>query len=138
MNTSNLTYRSLDTSLAILILRVMFGGLFMYYGYIKVAGYDQILPIFPDLIGIGSKLSYNLVIFAELFCGFLVFIGLFTRLAIIPILISMIVVFFIAHAKDPFPVKQIALVHLVLCVVIFILGSGWYSADRLAFGRSER
>ncbi len=59
------------------------------------------------IIGIGSKLSFNLVIFAEFFCGLLVLIGFFTRLAVIPIFIDMAVAFFIAHAKDPFDVKAI-------------------------------
>jgi putative oxidoreductase len=125
------SYKSLNTDIASLLLRLMFGGLFVYYGYTKVNMYDQVLPMFTDLIGIGSKLSYNLVIFAEFFCGFLVVIGLLTRLSIIPIFITMFVAYFIAHEKDPFTVKQIAFVYLCLCPVIFVLGSGKYSVDAL-------
>jgi putative oxidoreductase len=122
---------SLDTDLATLALRLLFGILFVRYGYIKIMAYDQIAPSFPDLIGIGGKLSFQLVIFAELICGFFVTIGLFTRLSIIPILITMIVVFFMAHAKDPFDAKAISFVYLGLSIVIFILGSGKYSVDKL-------
>ena len=89
------------------------------------------LPMFQDLIGIGSKLSFNLVIFAEFFCGFLVLIGFFTRLAVIPIFINMTVAFFIAHAKDLFDVKALPFVFLLLTTVIFVLGSGKFSIDRL-------
>ena len=121
----------LHTDLAILILRLMFGSLFFYYGYLKLDSYEKILPMFPDPIGIGSKLSFILVIFAELVCGFLVLTGLLTRLAIIPIFILLLVVFFIVHAKDTFVVKQLAMVHLVLCIIIFILGSGKFSLDYL-------
>jgi len=99
----------------------------------KLANYDQILPMFGDIIGIGSKLSFNLVIFAELFCGFLVAIGLLTRLAVIPIFITMAVAFFVAHAKDPFDVKAIAFVFLLLSIVVFVFGSGKYSVDKLLF-----
>ncbi len=131
MNNKILSYQPLSTNVAALVLRIIFGGLFAYYGYSKYAGYDQMLTQFPDLIGIGSKLSLILVIFAELFCGALVLIGLFTRLAVIPIFITMFVAYFIAHSKDPFQVKQIALVFLILSIVIFLLGSGKYSMDKL-------
>ena len=128
-----LKYQSLNTDLASLLLRLLVGGLFVYYGYLKLASYNQILPKFGDIIGIGSKLSFHLVIFAELVCGFFVLIGFLTRLSIIPIFITMIVVYFIALAKDPFTVKQIAFMYLALSVIIFVLGSGKYSVDRLLF-----
>lgn len=126
-----LSHQSLNTDIAALLLRIIFGGLFVRYGYDKIIGYDQILPMFQDLIGIGSKLSFNLVIFAEFFCGFLVLIGFFTRLAVIPIFITMAVAFFIAHAKDPFDVKALPFVFLLLTIVIFVLGSGKFSIDKL-------
>jgi putative oxidoreductase len=123
---------SLDTDLAGLILRLLFGILFVRYGYNKLVAYDEIAPNFPDLIGIGGKLSFMLVIFAELICGALVALGVLTRLSVIPIFVTMIVAFFMAHANDPFDAKAIAFVYMILCVVIFILGSGKYSIDRVA------
>jgi len=122
---------SLDTDAATLLLRLLFGILFVRYGYNKLMSYDEYVANFPDLIGIGGTLSLQLVIFAELICGFLVTIGLLTRFAVIPILITMIVAFFLAHAKDPFDAKAIAFVYLGLSIVIFILGSGKYSVDRM-------
>lgn len=126
-----LNYQSLNTDLATVLLRLIFGGLFVYYGYTKLVGFNQILPMFGDIIGIGSKLSLILVIFAELVCGFLVLIGCFTRLAIIPIFITMVVAYFIAHAKDPFTASQLAFVYMFLSLVIFVLGSGRFSIDVL-------
>lgn len=128
--------QSLNTDLATLLLRLIFGGMFVYYGYMKAANYEAIAPMFQDIIGIGAKLSFNLVIFAELVCGFLVLIGLLTRFAIIPVFITMVVAFFIAHAEDGFDVKAIAFVYMLLCLVIFILGSGKYSADAVLFSKS--
>jgi len=93
--------------------------------------YDQILPMFGDIIGIGSKLSFHLVIFAELVCGFFILIGFFTRLSVIPVFITMIVAYFVAHAKDPFQVKQLAFLYLLLSIVVFVLGSGRYSVEAL-------
>ncbi len=133
MKTKILGTHPLDTDLAALLLRLIVGGLFVYYGWLKLASYDQILPMFGDIIGIGPKLSFNLVIFAELFCGFFVLIGFVTRLSIIPIFITMAVAYFIAHAKDPFTAKQISLLYLLLCLPLFVLGSGKYSVDKLLF-----
>lgn len=124
---------SLHTDLATLLIRLIVGGLFIRYGWMKIVNYDQILPMFGDIIGIGSRLSFNLVIFAEFFCAILVVLGLVTRLAIIPIFITMTVVFFIAHANDPFDAKAIAFIYWLLCFVIFILGSGKYSLDKYIF-----
>jgi putative oxidoreductase len=128
-----ISIQSFNTDLATLFLRLLFGGMFTYYGYVKFVNYDTILPMFGDIIGIGSKLSFNLVIFAELICGFLILIGLLTRFAVIPVFITMVVAYFIAHGKDPFDAKAIAFVFMILCLVVFTLGSGKYSIDALLF-----
>ena len=135
---SLVNYRPISADIAALLLRLIFGSLFVHYGYQKLSNFDQILPMFPDLIHIGAKLSFILVIFAELVCGFLVLIGFATRLAVIPILITMIVAYFIAHAKDPFEAKQLALVYLLLSIVIFVLGAGRFSMDKLLFNRNRK
>lgn len=129
MNIFNTTSR--NTDLATLILRLLFGGMFFHYGYGKIVNYEAILPNFGDIIGIGSKLSLNLVIFAEFFCGILVAIGLFTRWSVIPVLITMVVAYFVAHQDDGFMDKQLPFIWLILCFVVFLLGSGRYSVDHL-------
>jgi putative oxidoreductase len=93
--------------------------------------------MFKDYTGLGIKTSYNLVIFAEFFCGIMVAIGFLTRLAVIPILITMVVVIFVALKDKGFNDKQLAFLFLVLSVIIFILGSGKYSADVLLFKRKK-
>ena len=123
----------LDTNLAALMLRFILGGLFIYSGWVKIKGYDTFLQMFTDIIGIGTKLSFNLLIFSEFFCGILVVLGLFTRLAVLPILFSMCIAYFIAHANDPFFKKELAFTFLVLCLPVFVMGSGKYSLDRLIF-----
>jgi putative oxidoreductase len=67
---------------------------------------------------------------AEFAGGLLVAAGFLTRLSVIPIFITMAGAYFIAHAKDPFLVKELAFVFMVLCIPVFILGSGRYSIDR--------
>jgi putative oxidoreductase len=136
MRKSFVSYLPLNTNLAALLLRLIFGGLMIYHGCQKIDLYDKILPMFKDIIGIGPKLSFNLVIFAEFFCGLMVTIGLFTRVFIIPIIISMGVAFFIAHQKDNFMIKELPFLFFLLTFVVFVLGSGKYSVDGLLFKRS--
>lgn len=131
MKNKILNDQSLNTDFAALLLRLIFGGLFVYHGYTKLIAFDEILPFFPDFIGIGSKLSFILVIFSELVCGFMVTLGFLTRLTVIPIFITMMVAFFMAHAKDAFDVKELPFLFLLLSIVVFVLGSGKLSVDKL-------
>ena len=133
-----LSLSPLNSDITALLLRLIFGGLFVRFGYMKAASYNDIMPMFQDIIGIGAKLSFNLVIFAELVCGFLVLVGFFTRLSVIPVFITMVVAFFIAHKADPFDMKISAFIFLCLSVVVFVMGSGKYAVDRLIVGRRTR
>ena len=133
MRSSILRPQSLSTDLAALFLRLIVGCLFIRVGYMKLTAYDEMLTMFGDPIGIGTKLSVILVIFAEFFCGIFVTLGFLTRLSIIPIFITMVVAYFVAHAKDAFDMKALPFVYMLLCTVIFILGSGRYSVDGLMF-----
>ncbi len=134
---NNFIFRTapLNTDLAALLLRFILGGLFVYHGYIKIENYNTILPMFTDIIGIGKKLSFNLIIFAEFGCGLLVTIGLFTRLSVIPIFICMFVAYFIAHKNDAFMMKTLPFAYMLICLPVFVLGSGRFSADHFLFGR---
>ena len=131
------SYTALNMDIAALLLRLIFGGLFVRYGYMKLASYNEYLPMSQDLIGIGAKFSFDLVIFAELFCGFFVLIGFLTRLTVIPIFITMIVAFFVAHKMDAFDYKALPFVYMLLCMVVFVLGSGRFSVDALLFRKIQ-
>lgn len=127
---------SLNTDAAALVLRLIFGGMFVYHGWGKIENYDVYVQGF-DPIGLGKELSLILTIFGEFVCGIFIVLGLFTRLAVIPVLITMIVAFFVAHAKDDFMIKMLPFVYLFLCVVVFILGSGKYSLDAVIFDKNR-
>lgn len=138
MRRNSFSYQPLSTDLAALLLRLSFGGLFIRVGYMKLVSFNEILKMFPDPIGIGSQLSLILVIFAEFVCGILVAVGLLTRYAVLPIFIAMTVVFFIVHAKDPFDAKSLPFLFWLLSIVIFVLGSGKFSLDRLLSRKQRR
>ena len=127
----------LDTDLAILILRIIFGGMFIYHGWPKLANYSDMVAMFNDPISIGNEASVALVVFAEVFCGLFILLGFLTRFSVIPVFITMLVAYFVAHGADPFTNKMLPFVYLFLCVVIFILGSGRYSLDAVLFNRNK-
>ena len=86
---------------------------------------------FGDPLGLGSEVSLVLVVFAEVFCAILIMLGLGTRLAAVPLIITMAVAAFIAHGDDPFNRKELALFYIVVYVVLLVAGSGKFSLDRL-------
>lgn len=117
-------------SIGLLLLRVIVGVFMMTHGFGKLKmllGPGEIQ--FADPIGIGLELSLILAVFAEFFCSILLILGLGTRLAAIPLMITMLVAGFVVHAADPFQVKEFALLYGVVFTSLFITGPGKYSLD---------
>lgn len=117
-------------SVILLIVRVVFGVMLMNHGIDKWANYQELSAVFPDPLGIGSPLSLGLAIFGELACSKAFIIGFLYRLAMIPMIFTMCVAFFIVHADDPFAVKELAFVYLVVFVLMYIVGPGKFAVDR--------
>ena len=88
---------------------------------------------FADPIGIGPEASLVLAVFAEFFCSIFLIFGFATRISAIPLIITMLVAGFIAHAGDPFAVKEKAFLFFVIFVFIAIAGAGKYSVDNLIY-----
>jgi putative oxidoreductase len=93
--------------------------------------YSKAVDSFPDPFGIGSQLSVILAIFAELLCGVLIAVGFATRFTVIPLIITMATAFFIIHGGDAFGDKEMSFIYLAMYLVIFIIGPGKYSVDKL-------
>lgn len=88
-------------------------------------------------MGVGGPTSLALAIFGELICGVLIALGLFTRLAVIPAGITMVVVVLIVQWSEPFVKKEYALLFLFAYAAIYWLGSGRYSLDAVLAGRDK-
>ena len=71
------------------------------------------------------------VIFAEFFCGVFILLGLFTRLACIPLIISMSVALFYAHKGDFFGDGEKATLFLLGYLALLFTGPGKVSMDKL-------
>jgi len=115
------------------MLRLTAGGFMLTHGVPKLQRLLTGEFQFGDPIGLGPEVSLILAVFAEFFCSVLLILGLGTRLATIPLMVTMAVAGFVAHGTDPFGRKELALFYLVAYAVILLLGGGKYSTDRFIF-----
>ena len=118
-------------SLFLLALRVLFGALLLWHGIAKLGDFAALSEVFPDPLGLGSRISLLLAIFAEVFCSIGFIVGAFYRLALIPMIFTMCVALFVVHGNDPFAVKELPAVYLAVFVLMYIAGPGSYALDRL-------
>lgn len=126
-------------SLGLFVLRAGSGGLMIYgHGLAKLTGFAEKAERFADPFGLGGPISLGLATFAEFFCSILLILGLFTRLAAIPLLVTMLTAVFFAHAADPYEKKELALVYLVPFVSLVFTGPGRFSLDHLLWGRAGK
>lgn len=127
-----LTTSCTDTSfnIAAFLLRVVFGSLiFILHGLPKIQNFSELQSRFYDPFGIGHQGSLLLIIFAEVFCAAFVVMGLFTRLAVIPLVIAMAVVVFLNKQGAPLKEVEMPVLFLGAFLAILFVGSGKFSVD---------
>jgi putative oxidoreductase len=123
-------------SLGLLWLRMAIGGFMLaFHGWGKLTNYGARLESFSDPIGLGSPLTLTLAVFAEFICSAALILGLFTRVAAIPLLVTMLVAAGIVHADDPWGRKEFALLYAIGFLTLFFTGAGKYSLDAKLFRR---
>jgi len=129
--------KSLD--LMVFIVRITIAAFMITHGWPKLLRLLEGGEIqFGDPIGLGPALSLILAVFAEFFCSVLIGIGLGTRLAAIPLIITMAVAAFVAHGGDPFRQKEMALLYLLIYLTLVVTGGRKYSIDFLLTGKSGK
>jgi len=117
-------------NLGLLLVRLLAGGMMLTHGFPKISRFFGEGPVkFADPFGLGPEVSLGLAIFAEVGCSILVMIGFKTRWATVPLMITMLVAVFYAHANDPFGRKEPALLFFTLFLSLLISGGGRYSMD---------
>lgn len=118
-------------SAAMLILRLGLGILMMAHGYNKLIHFGEMQHKFMNFMGMGSTASLALVVFAEFFCSLFLIIGLFTRLAAIPLIIATCVMVFKAHNGEVFGDGETAALYLTGYLVLLFVGPGRVSVDSM-------
>jgi putative oxidoreductase len=113
-----------------LLLRIFAGGLMVHHGFDKLQHFSQFSAQFMDIFHLGKTTSLALVVFAEFFCSAFLILGLFTRLATIPLIITMLVALIVAHKGQFYGDGQPATLYLGMFLGILFLGPGKISLDR--------
>ena len=135
MRTKSFLYDSYE-NFGIFILRVSVGSLMLLgHGMPKLMNYYSDYSGFPDPLKIGSEVSFFLTIFAEVVCSMALILGLFTRLAVIPLISLMVIAILIIHIDDPWSKKEFAIMYLLPYITLYFTGSGEYSMDKGLFDR---
>ncbi len=119
---------------ALLVLRLFVGFMMLLgHGGDKLLRFSEQVTHFPDPLGLGPGLSLVLVIFAEFFCSLAIVFGVLTRLATIPLIVTMLVAGFFVHGGDTWAQQEVAVIYLICYLVLFFAGSGRYSIDNKLF-----
>lgn len=125
---TSLNLPAIDAGL--LVLRIGVAILMLTHGIPKLLtlfGSEEIQ--FADPFGLGEATTLVLAVFAEFLCSLLVLLGLGTRLAVIPLMVTMLTAIFIAHATDAFHIKELPIFYLLVYTVLLITGAGKYALD---------
>ncbi|MAJ51504.1 MAG: DoxX family protein [Flammeovirgaceae bacterium] len=114
---------------SLLFLRVSIGGMMLTHGYGKFLRLMEGNLKFTDPIGIGSELSFVLVVLAEFFAAIALIFGFWTRINAFLLSFTMFVAAFVRHADDPFSKQEKPLMFLAVFLALMFMGGGKHSID---------
>lgn len=116
----------------ILVFRILLSlELMVAHGFKKigigVAAAEQV----PNPLHLPDELNHLFAVSANLFFPVFIIAGLFTRLAVLPVLAVTLTGYFILHWQDALLVKDVPFMYSLSFLLLLVLGPGKYSADYL-------
>ena len=115
---------------ALLIFRVAVSlELMIAHGLKKIGIGGAMAETIPNPLGLPEILNQGFAIGANLIMPLFIILGLFTRIASLPILAVTATGYFIVHFNDPILVKDIPFMYTVSFLFIALAGAGNYSLD---------
>ena len=120
-------------NLGTFLLRTCLGILmFVNHGLPKIFHFSEFEKGFYNFLHLGSNLSLILSIIAEVFASALLVLGLFSRIAIILLLIDLGVAIFLVHSGQPVIRYEAAVLFFSGFLMILLIGPGKFSVDAFA------
>lgn len=98
------------------------------HGWVKIINYETLKTQFFNFLGLGSEISLILAIVAEILCSILLIFGLYTRIALIPLLVTMLVAAGV-HGWQIFGEAELSFIYFIGFVFLLIVGPGDKSID---------
>jgi putative oxidoreductase len=113
---------------ALLFLRVA-GALMLFFvhGLPKALDYSHQLTVIEDPFGLGPQVSLLFAIFAEVICPIFMVLGLFTRLACLPIIVVLLIALGIVHSDWTLEQGQFSWLLLIIFITLALAGPGKFS-----------
>lgn len=105
--------------------------LLLVHGLPKLLDWSGELQRIEDPLGLGAHLTLGLAVFAEVLCPLLLILGLWARLACLPVLAVLGVSLLLVHPEWSLEQGQFAWLLLVLYAGLAITGPGPLVAQRL-------
>lgn len=124
--------------IVLFVVRIFVGFAMISHGFpklMKLVG-DKEIEFF-DFLGLGAQNSLFLAVFAEFICSIFIILGLFTRWAVLFLMITMAVAGLVVHSADAFGDREMSLLYLANYIMIFAFGPGKYSVDGMISKRRE-
>lgn len=135
---AKLAVKSLDW-LALLVARLTVGVLFLSTGWGKVHNLDKVTEYFVELKIPMAGVNAIAASFTELVCGALLVVGLGSRLASPPLIVTMIVALVTAKRAEIHGVAdlfgQVEWTYVALLLVVVVAGPGKASLDAVVSKR---
>jgi len=116
----------------LLWLRLLMGAGIASHGYGKIFG-GYMMGFVEHVTGMGlpmPQLAAWMAALSEFVGGILIVLGFGTRVAALFVLGTMGVAAFIAHAEDPFKMKELALAYWTMAGTLILTGPGRISLDQ--------
>ena len=131
-----MTPNSRNTDLALMLLRIVVGVVFLMHGYQKyfVMGIPGVEGFFTHVGAPAPQITAYVVATVELVCGALLILGAFTRLVVVPLVIDIATAIALVHIHNGFFVPmgvEFAMTLMTAGIVLALAGGGVASVDRM-------
>ncbi|WP_294964749.1 DoxX family protein [Sulfurimonas sp.] len=124
-----------NSDIAKLIIRLSLGVMMLFHGVEKIINGISGVKHLTTNAGLPEFLAYGIYL-GEVVVPIFIILGLYARVASVLLALNMLMAIFLAYGgalfalgKHGAPVIELPFFYLVLCISVFLLGSGRYSVN---------